>query len=59
MCVLPVYLCFLFVCLLARTKALQNLDPTVRGHTAILFASGEAVMVCGKVEPLRLVSTSF
>lgn len=47
---------FFFVCLLAQIEALQNLYPTVRGHTARLLASGDAVMVCGIVEALFLFS---
>ena len=50
--------CF-FVCLLAQIEAPQNPYPTVRGHTARLLASGDAVMVCGIVEALLLVSRAL
>lgn len=56
---MSVHLCFVFVCLLAWIWALQNLYPTVRGHTATLLASGDSVIVCEIVWSLRLFESWY
>lgn len=57
---LCVHTVFVYVSVCGRVFACMNMDSSesapYRGHTAILLASGDAVMVCGTAEALHLVS---